>query len=102
MRTFCTLLFVLSSSIFGSETGLAAETAGRFALAIGNREYPDRDKTLNEVVNDTRGIADELKRDHFDVEVGINLTTEDTRQALDRRLERRGPAQKDHSNSTSA
>jgi len=62
----------------------AALAADRFALVIGNAKYPDADAPLKEPINDARGIADELKRDGFAVEVGENLTGEGMRKAFER------------------
>jgi hypothetical protein len=61
-----------------------ASAADRFALVIGNAKYPDADAPLKEPVNDARGIADELKRDGFTVEVGENLTGDGMRKAFER------------------
>src|SRR6202171_3484878 len=64
---------------------VAADNRGdRFALVIGNAKYPDADAPLKEPINDARGIADELKRDGFTVEVGENLTGDGMRKALER------------------
>jgi hypothetical protein len=46
--------------------------------------YPDNDSVLNDAANDARDVADELRRDGFAVETGINLTGEAMRQALER------------------
>jgi hypothetical protein len=62
----------------------AAITADRFALVIGNAKYPDADAPLKEPINDARGIADELKRDGFTVEIGENLTGDGMRKAFER------------------
>jgi hypothetical protein len=62
----------------------AAIAADRFALVIGNAKYPDADAPLKEPINDTRGIADELKRDGFTVEIGENLTGDGMRKAFER------------------
>jgi len=48
----------------------AAAGADRFALVIGNAKYPDADAPLKEPINDARDIAEELKRDGFNVEIG--------------------------------
>jgi hypothetical protein len=61
-----------------------AGAADRFALVIGNAKYPDADAPLKEPINDTRSIADELKRDGFTVETGENLTADGMRKALER------------------
>lgn len=62
----------------------AAAAADRFALVIGNAKYPDADAPLKEPINDARGIADELKRDGFTVEIGENLTGDGMRKAFER------------------
>jgi hypothetical protein len=62
----------------------AAIAAERFALVIGDAKYPDADAPLKEPINDARGIADELKRDGFTVEVGENLTGDAMRKAFER------------------
>jgi hypothetical protein len=62
----------------------AAAGAERFALVIGNAKYPDAEAPLKEPINDARDIADELKRDGFNVEVGENLTGEAMRRAFDK------------------
>src|ERR1700732_2166933 len=83
MRIRLALMAVLTLSIapvFAS----AATAADRFALVIGNAKYPDADAPLKEPINDARGIADELKRDGFTVEVGENLPGDGMRRAFDR------------------
>src|SRR3954452_21872502 len=62
----------------------AAAGADRFALVIGNAKYPDAEAPLKEPINDARDVADELKRDGFNVEIGENLTGEAMRRAFDR------------------
>src|SRR6266516_3514955 len=62
----------------------AAAGADRFALVIGNAKYPDAEAPLKEPINDARDIADELKRDGFNVEVGENLTGDAMRRAFDK------------------
>ena len=64
---------------------VAADNRGdRFALVIGNAKYPDADAPLKEPINDAREVADELKRDGFNVEVGENLTGDAMRRAFDK------------------
>jgi hypothetical protein len=64
---------------------VAAENRGdRVALVIGNAKYPDADAPLKEPINDAREVADELKRDGFDVDVGENLTGDGMRRALEK------------------
>ena len=56
----------------------------RFALVIGNAKYPDAEAPLKEPINDARAVADELKRDGFNVEIGENLTGDAMRRAFDK------------------
>src|SRR3979490_1245294 len=55
----------------------------RYALVIGNAKYPDAEAPLKEPINDARDIADELKRDGFNVDVGENLTGGAMRRGFD-------------------
>src|ERR1700724_4681702 len=80
-----TSLALLLSLIFSVAWTVPSSAAGdRFALVIGNAKYPDADAPLKEPINDAREIADELKRDGFNVEVGENLTGEAMRRAFDK------------------
>jgi lipoprotein NlpI len=83
MRTRLTLIALLTLSI-APLLASAATAADRFALVIGNAKYPDADAPLKEPINDARGIADELKRDGFTVEVGENLTGDGMHRAFER------------------
>ncbi len=83
MRIICVLLLTCLAAICGPCDALAA-TSTKVALVIGNAKYPDNDAVMNEVTNDTQDVADELKRDGFDVERGLNLSGDAMRQALDR------------------
>ncbi|MBR1141669.1 caspase family protein [Bradyrhizobium sp. AUGA SZCCT0431] len=56
----------------------------RFALVIGNSKYPDAEAPLKEPINDARDIAEELKRDGFNVDIGENLTGDGMRRAFER------------------
>ena len=79
------LLVALILSIAPIVPSIAADNrADRFALVIGNAKYPDAESPLKEPINDARDVADELKRDGFNVEVGENLTGDAMRRAFDR------------------
>src|ERR1700759_4188603 len=80
MRIRLTLLAVLILSVAPIAPSFAAE---RYALVIGNAKYPDADAPLKEPINDAREVADELKRDGFNVEVGENLTGDAMRRAFE-------------------
>jgi len=83
MRVICVLLLTCLAAICGPRDAFAASSS-KVALVIGNAKYPDNDTVMNEVTNDTQDLADELKRDGFDVERGLNLSGDAMRQALDR------------------
>lgn len=76
---------IFSAAIF-SVVSIAPSLAAsdRYALVIGNAKYPDAEAPLKEPINDARDVADELKRDGFNVDVGENLTGEQMRRAFDR------------------
>jgi lipoprotein NlpI len=82
MRTRLALLLTLIFSVASIAPSLAA--GDRFALVIGNAKYPDADAPLKEPLNDARDVADELKRDGFNVEIGENLNGDGMRRAFDR------------------
>jgi tetratricopeptide (TPR) repeat protein len=74
--------------IIGALLGIVSVAGGtaqapNVALVIGNATYPDDAKALSEPLKDARTIADELKRDGFDVAVGEDLTKQKMRAALD-------------------
>ena len=75
------LLIALFSAVWTTPSPAAGD---RFALVIGNAKYPDADAPLKEPVNDARAVADELKRDGFNVDVGENLTGDGMRRAFDK------------------
>src|SRR3982074_3744654 len=85
MRIRSALLVFLMLSAAPLVPSVAADNRGeRFALVIGNAKYPDAEAPLKEPINDARDVADELKRDGFNVEVGENLTGEAMRRAFDK------------------
>src|SRR5215467_1504603 len=82
MKTSLALLLSLIISVAWTVPSSAA--GDRFALVIGNAKYPDADSPLKEPLNDARDIAEELKRDGFNVEIGENLTGDQMRRAFER------------------
>src|SRR4030081_3082959 len=82
MKTRLVLLVTLIFSVASMAPSFAA--SDRYALVIGNAKYPDAEAPLKEPINDARDVADELKRDGFNVDVGENLTGEQMRRAFDR------------------
>ena len=84
MRFRLAALVILILSVWPIAASVAADNRPeRFALVIGNAKYPDAEAPLKEPINDARDVADELKRDGFNVEVGENLTGEAMRRAFD-------------------
>ena len=78
-------LAVLLTALFSVVSIAPSFAAGdRYALVIGNAKYPDADTPLKEPINDARDVADELKRDGFNVDIGENLTGEAMRRAFDK------------------
>ena len=84
MRIRLVLLLTLIVSVTPIVPSGAADRGDRFALVIGNSKYPDAEAPLKEPINDARDVADELKRNGFNVEVGENLTGDAMRHAFDR------------------
>jgi lipoprotein NlpI len=80
-----TSLAFLLIALFSVALTTSSPAAGdRFALVIGNAKYPDADAPLKEPINDARAIADELKRDGFNVDIGENLSGDGMRRAFDK------------------
>ncbi|MDB5574844.1 MAG: hypothetical protein JWR80_20, partial [Bradyrhizobium sp.] len=83
MRIRLALLLISALSVLPIVPAAAA-SAERFALVIGNAKYPDAEAPLKEPINDARAVADELKRDGFNVEIGENLNGDAMRRAFDK------------------
>src|SRR5882724_3439541 len=78
-------LVLLLTLIFAAAFIAPSFAAGdRYALVIGNAKYPDADAPLKEPINDARDVADELKRDGFNVDIQENLNVDGMRRAFDR------------------
>ena len=87
-------LALLLTCIFSVASTAPSFAAGdRYALVIGNAKYPDADAPLKEPINDAREVADELKRDGFNVDTGENLTGDGMRRAFDKLYGLRRPIQ---------
>ena len=82
MKIRLALLLTLFFSVASVTPSFAA--GERYALVIGNAKYPDAEAPLKEPINDARDIAEELKRDGFNVDIGENLTAEQMRRAFER------------------
>ena len=84
MKLRIALVAVLSMLAMPLVPAAARADGERLALVIGNGKYPDNETPLKEPINDARAIADELKRDGFEVETGENLRGDAMRRALDK------------------
>ena len=82
MKTSLAFLLIALFSVISTTASPAA--GDRFALVIGNAKYPDADAPLKEPITDARAVADELKRDGFNVDIGENLTGDGMRRAFDK------------------
>jgi lipoprotein NlpI len=82
MKTSLAFLLIALFSVVWTTASPAA--GDRFALVIGNAKYPDADAPLKEPITDARAVADELKRDGFNVDIGENLTGDGMRRAFDK------------------
>src|SRR6476469_1169588 len=82
MKIRLALLLTLFFSVASVAPSFAA--GERYALVIGNAKYPDAEAPLKEPIKDARDIAEELKRDGFNVDIGENLTGEQMRRAFER------------------
>ncbi|WP_456625823.1 caspase family protein [Bradyrhizobium sp. URHC0002] len=82
MKIRLALILTLLFSVASVAPSFAA--GERYALVIGNAKYPDAEAPLKEPINDARDIAEELKRDGFNVDIGENLTAEQMRRAFER------------------
>jgi caspase domain-containing protein len=77
--------FGLTALIALAAAGLALPAAAqnRFALVIGNGNYPDAEQPLGHSLRDARAWGDEMKRSGFNVTVEENLTKNGFRRAID-------------------
>jgi cytochrome c-type biogenesis protein CcmH/NrfG len=84
MRTRLALLLGLMVLATPMAPSAAADRGDRFALVIGNSKYPDAEAPLKQPINDAREIANELKRNGFNVEIGENLSGDAMRRVFER------------------
>src|SRR4051812_34755582 len=85
---FRSRLSVLLVAAFAAGTAVLAQAPGaasskRFALVIGNGSYPDAMLPIASAVKDARSLADELRRNDFDVDEKENANRETMRRAID-------------------
>ncbi|MGH6715447.1 MAG: caspase family protein [Bradyrhizobium sp.] len=82
MRFRFPLLLALIFTVVSTAPSSAA--GNRYALVIGNANYPFANAPLADPINDAHDVAAELKRDGFKVDVEENLTIDGMRGAFQR------------------
>jgi len=76
------LLLALIFSVVSTASSSAA--GNRYALVIGNANYPFANAPLKDPISDAHDVAAELERDGFKVDVEQNLTIDGMRAAFQR------------------
>jgi uncharacterized caspase-like protein len=74
-----------AEAALGGTASLAAPanpSASRLALIIGNSDYPDASAPLRHPVKDAQALAEQLRRNGFDVDVRNNLGKDEMKQAF--------------------
>ena len=74
---FLLLLFATVASAMLTHAALTQTQPARVALVIGNASYPDAGSPLSSTIGDARAIADEFRRNGFDVDHKENLGSAD-------------------------
>jgi lipoprotein NlpI len=82
IRSSCFSLTLLAGLLFAAPA-LPSASSGNVALLIGNANYADGATTLPLALNDTRTLADEFRRNNFDVEVRENLGVDEMRRTIE-------------------
>lgn len=80
------LLFWLCLSVVSAmltSSALPQQRAARVALVIGNDSYPDASTPLSTTLKDARTLAEEFRRNEFDVDLKENVGKEDMQRAID-------------------
>src|SRR5690242_7690120 len=84
MKPLAILVGIAAALLVLAAAARAEGAVPRFALVIGNANYPDADAPLKEPINDAHALADELKHDGFAVTTAENLGHEAILQAFDK------------------
>jgi formylglycine-generating enzyme required for sulfatase activity len=82
MRLLLWVGVTVSAAALAVSTG-AQQSGDRVALVIGNAAYPDASTPLSTTISDVRAVAEEFRRDGFDVDLKENVGKEDMRRAID-------------------
>jgi uncharacterized caspase-like protein len=94
LRKVSSLLLLLAIFGQGDAVAQAPSPAGgkRIALVIGNTRYPDAGSPIPTALGDARSIAEELRRDGFEVDEKQNANRDTMRRAIDAFLAKIRPA----------
>jgi formylglycine-generating enzyme required for sulfatase activity len=82
MRLFASLCVVLAAAML-TFPAWSQQRANQVALLIGNANYPDAGAPLPTTLKDARALADELRRDDFDVDLKENVSKDAMQRAID-------------------
>jgi len=74
----------LSGNVASAPNRNAATTVSRFALVIGNGDYPDADAPLVQSINDARALTKALRHNGFDVDLVEDARKDEMYRAVDR------------------
>ncbi len=77
------LFIVALACVTALSAAAADDKPARVALVIGNGTYAAADSALSAATADARLLADDLRRQHFDVDAKENLGGTDMRRAID-------------------
>jgi formylglycine-generating enzyme required for sulfatase activity len=79
----CWSLCTFSIALMLASVSWSQQRASQVALIIGNANYLDAPGPLSAPVKDARALADEVRRNNFDVDVRENLSKGDMQRAID-------------------
>ena len=71
------------ASSTAATTSPGTASTARMALIIGNADYPDANAPLRHPVKDAQALAEQLRRNGFDVDVQQNLGKEEMKRAFE-------------------
>jgi formylglycine-generating enzyme required for sulfatase activity len=82
LRLFWSLC-AFSITLMLASVSWSQQRASQVALIIGNANYSDATGPLSAPVKDARALADEVRRNNFDIDVRENLSKDDMQRAID-------------------
>jgi formylglycine-generating enzyme required for sulfatase activity len=82
MRLFASLGVFFAAAVLTS-SAWSQQPTNQVALIIGNANYPDASTPLPTAIKDARALADELRRDNFDVDLKENVGKDAMQRAID-------------------